>query len=102
MRRARLRAVAVACAGLTALVSSGTSSGSALPTIQEPGFVVTPYAQTGGTPSSLAFGPDTRTGEEGQRLYVVDNAAGTLLVIDDTGGAGSAPAVFADGFRGPL
>jgi glucose/arabinose dehydrogenase len=72
------------------------------PKALEPGFAVTPYASTGGTPSSLAFGPDTRTDAKGRRLYVTDNAGGTLLVIDDTGGVGSEPAVFADGFRSPL
>lgn len=68
----------------------------------EPGFYVHPFAITGGTPTSLDFGPDTRTGEDGERLYVVDNTAGTLLVIDDLGGVGSLPTVFAEGFRGPL
>ena len=71
-----------------------------LPT--EPGFVVTPYVSTGGTPSSLAFGRDTREGEDGQRLYVADNASGNILVIDDVGGVGSQPSVFAEGFDGPL
>jgi glucose/arabinose dehydrogenase len=69
--------------------------------LPEPGFEVTPFAATGGTPSSLAWGPDTREGD-GERLYVTDNAGGTLLVIDDVGGVGSQPAVFADGFRSPL
>lgn len=68
----------------------------------EPGFEIRPFAATGGTPASLAFGPDTRSGNEGERLYVVDNAGGTLLAIDDMGGVGSAPEVFADGFRSPL
>ena len=68
----------------------------------EPGFYVVPYAVTGGTPSSLAFGPDTRADAEGKRLYVTDNAGGTVVVIDDVAGVGSAPEVFADGFRGPL
>ena len=72
------------------------------PVPTEPGFVVTPYATTGGTPSSLAFGRDTREGEDGQRLYVADNATGNILVIDDLGGAGSQPTVFAEGFDGPL
>lgn len=75
---------------------------SSLPRALEPGFTVTPYAATGGTPSSLAFGPDTRDGMKGQRLYVLDNSGGTLLAIDDVNGVGSQPAVFADGFRSPL
>jgi glucose/arabinose dehydrogenase len=73
-----------------------------LPRPLEPGFVVTPYAVTGGTPSSLAFGRDTRDGNDGQRLYVTDNAGGTVVVIDDTSGVGSPPEVFAEGFNGPL
>ena len=79
-----------------------TPDSPTIPHALEPGFVVTPYAATGGTPSSLAFGPDTRTGAKGTRLYVTDNAGGTLLAIDDAGGAGSQPEVFADGFRSPL
>ncbi len=73
-----------------------------LPRPIEPGFVVTPYTATGGAPSSLAFGPDTREGNKGQRLYVTDVVGGTVLAIDDTGGAGSPPEVFAEGFDGPL
>ena len=72
------------------------------PVPTEPGFVVTPYATTGGTPSSLAFGRDTREGEDGQRLYVADNATGNILVVDDLGGTGAQPTVFAEGFDGPL
>lgn len=75
---------------------------SPAPRALEPGFYVVPYAATGGTPSSLAFGPDTRAGEKGQRLYVTDNAGGDVLVIDDLSGVGSTPQVFATGFRGPL
>jgi glucose/arabinose dehydrogenase len=90
---------------LTATALAGTAS-SSIPTRAprplEPGFYVLPYAATGGTPSSLSFGPDTREGEDGQRLYVTDNSGGTLLVIDDLSGVGSPPTVFADGFDGPL
>jgi large repetitive protein len=68
----------------------------------EPGFHVSPYAATGGTPSSLAFGPDTRADGDGERLYVTDATAGTVVVIDDLGGVGSDPQVFAEGFRSPL
>jgi glucose/arabinose dehydrogenase len=70
--------------------------------LPEPGFTVVTYSQTGGTPSSLAFGKDTREGMKGRRLYVADNAGGTVLVIDDMGGVGGSPQVFAEGFRGPL
>ena len=80
--------------------STASTTQQLVPT--EPGFVVSSFAATGGTPSSLAFGPDTREGEKGQRLYVTDNASGNVLVIDDLGGVGSPPAVFAEGFDGPL
>ena len=79
-----------------------SSSARAMPRPLEPGFYVVPYAATGGTPSSLAFGPDTREGQDGERLYVADNAGGDILVIDDNSGVGSSPEVFAQGFRGPL
>ena len=81
-----------------------SSTRGRLPRALEPGFIVTPYAATGGTPSSLAFGPDTRSGQtlNLQRLYVTDNAGGSVLVIDDEGDVGHPPVVFADGFRGPL
>ena len=80
---------------------AASSLAANLPDVQV-GFTVTSYASTGGTPSSLAFGKDTREGEKGRRLYVMDNSGGDLLVIDDVGGVGSAPQVFADGFRSPL
>ncbi|HVF52236.1 MAG TPA: hypothetical protein VNC78_01380 [Actinomycetota bacterium] len=72
-----------------------------MPRPLEPGFVVTPFAVTGGTPSSLAWGPATNdSGTE--RLYVVDNTGGDVLVFDDLGGVGSPPEVFATGFNNPL
>lgn len=100
-RRAYL---AMAAALLASVFGGAPAGGSAsdLPRPVEPGFYVLPYAATGGTPSSLAFGPDTRKGEKGERLYVTDNAGGDLLVIDDLGGVGSSPQVFASGFDGPL
>jgi glucose/arabinose dehydrogenase len=101
MTRARLAAVLLGA--LSLLVGSmPVSTNAAKPLLPEPGFTVVTYAQTGGTPSSLAFGKDTRKGADGQRLYVTDNAGGTVLAIDDVGGLGSQPAVFAEGFRGPL
>ncbi|MGH2756911.1 MAG: hypothetical protein ACRDI3_03895, partial [Actinomycetota bacterium] len=100
------RVAAPLVAGISLLATLASSApaapSAALPKSQEPGFYVHPYAVTGGTPSSLAFGPDTRKGEDGRRLYVTDNAGGTVLVIDDLGGVGSAPEVFAEGFNGPL
>lgn len=100
-RRFRLAPVAALLASMLGAVPAGGEPASA-PRMLEPGFYAVPYAITGGTPSSLAFGPDTRKGEKGQRLYVTDNAGGDLLVIDDLGGVGSPSAVFASGFRGPL
>ena len=105
MRRAGPHAgvlVAVTIAAAVSGIASGAPAQERSPHPLEPGFVVTTYASTGGTPSSLAFGPDTREGADGQRLYVTDNAAGTVVVIDDMSGVGSSPEVFADGFRGPL
>jgi len=89
-------------AGLLAGAMTGRSPASPSTVQPETGFTVTTYAMTGGTPSSLAFGPDTRDGNDGARLYVTDNAGGTLLAIDDMGGVGGQPQVFADGFNGPL
>lgn len=96
-----------ALAAFVAFLLSGVAHAGAatapvdLPRPLEPGFFVIPYAATGGTPSSLAFGPDTRD-PKGARLYVTDFAGGTVLVIDDLGGVGSDPQVFAEGFNGPL
>jgi glucose/arabinose dehydrogenase len=101
MTRARLPAVLVGALSLVAL-SLPASTNAARPRLPEPGFTVATYSQTGGTPSSLAFGKDTREGMKGRRLYVADNAGGTVLVIDDMGGVGGSPQVFAEGFRGPL
>jgi glucose/arabinose dehydrogenase len=66
----------------------------------EPGFVVTPYAATQGTPTSLAFGKDTRegAGPGATRLYVTEGTAGTVLAIDGEGQVST----FAEGFRSPL
>ncbi|HET7482934.1 MAG TPA: hypothetical protein VFK89_08745 [Actinomycetota bacterium] len=88
---------------LVATVAAASSSASARSVERraDPGFVASTFAQTGGTPSSLAWGKDTRGGK-GTRLYVADNSGNQVLVIDDLGGAGSTPTVFATGFRGPL
>lgn len=93
------RLAAVVLGALSMLVGSApVSTNAARSVAPEPGFTVVTYAQSGGTPTSLAFGKDTRDGAEGQRLYVTDNAGGTVLVIDDVAGAGGQPAVFAEGF----
>lgn len=101
--KARASHLVVAMALLGSLLGAPAGGAStSTPRALEPGFYVVPYAVSGGTPSSLDFGPDTRKGEKGERLYVTDNASGDLLVIDDTSGIGSTPAVFASGFDGPL
>ena len=101
----RRAVVAVALAGSLLPAAAGASMPSSSHSRAhplEPGFYVAPYAATGGTPSSLTFGPDTRDGEEGDRLYVTDFVAGTVIVIDDVAGVGSDPTIFAEGFDGPL
>ena len=101
MKRVGLALVALASLSAGLLVTP-IPTGATPPRIQEPGFTIVPYIVTGGTPSSLAFGKDTRSDADGERLYITDNAGGTVLVVDDLGGVGSEPVVFADGFRGPL
>ena len=103
MRRVRLGATAVLGAALLAgSPVMSTATPASLPVALEPGFTVVSYAATGGTPSSLAFGPDTRDGESGARLYVTDNSGGAVVAIDDVGGVGSPPTVFGEGFRSPV
>ena len=60
--------------------------------ILQPGFVLTPFAETQGTPTSLAFSPD------GQTLYVTDSTGGSVLAIDTTG----LVTTFATDLRSPL
>ena len=98
----RVRVLPVLVGLLCVVVASAPGSATTSSRLPEPGFTVVTYSTTGGTPSSLAFGPDTREGADGNRLYVTDNSGGTVLAIDDLGGVGSEPQVFAEGFRGPL
>jgi glucose/arabinose dehydrogenase len=49
----------------------------------------------------LSFGLDT-TDRQGRRLYVADYLGGQILAIDDVGGVGGQPQVFAEGFSSPL
>lgn len=87
MRRSpRLLAVVAAAMGTLAATASAAPHDPVL----QPGFTVTPFAATGGTPTSLEFG--------GEDLYVTDGTAGTVQVIDATGTV----ATFAEGFRTPL
>lgn len=102
MTRARLVSIVTGALIVVALAGQASSETRSLPRLPEPGFTVVSYSVTGGAPSSLAFGKDTRDGESGKRLYVTDNIGGTVLVIDDVGGVGGEPQVFAEGFRGPL
>ena len=101
-RRRPVWAVLVVCAVGIATAAPVLGDQRALPRPLEPGFYVIAYAVTGGTPSSLTFGSDTRDGASGDRLYVADNSGGNIVVIDDNAGVGSPPQVFAEGFRGPL
>ena len=101
MTRARIISLVVGLL-IVIVASAPASSRTDRFHLPEPGFTIVSYASTGGAPSSLAFGKDTREGESGKRLYVTDNIGGTVLVIDDLGGIGSEPQVFAEGFRGPL
>ena len=102
MTRARLLSLPVGLLIAVAASAPASSTATASLPLPEPGFTVVTYASTGGAPSSLTFGRDTRDGETGKRLYVTDNIGGTVLVIDDLGGIGSESQVFAEGFRGPL
>ena len=96
LARTALPLLVVLLAG-TAPASAQAAPGPAVPV----GFAVTPYAATGGLTTSLAFGPDTRDPDQ-TRLYVTVFSAGQVRAIDDLGGIGGPPAVFASGFRNPL
>lgn len=103
MSRVRLAPVLLLAIVLATTSAPASSTTRELPRLPEPGFTVLVYSQTGGAPTSLAFGKDTREGASGaRRLYVTDNVGGTVLAIDDVGGVGGEPIVFAEGFRGPL
>ena len=67
-----------------------------------PGFVASTYSRLPGLGTSLSWGPDTREGADGERLYVLDNSSGRVMVIDDVGGVGSEPDLYAGGFSNPL
>ena len=90
MRRSpRLLVTVAAAMGVLA------ASVSAAPPRQllQPGFAVTPFATTQGTPTSLAFALG-----DSPYLYVTDGTAGTVLAIDPNG----LVSTFAEGFRTPL
>jgi glucose/arabinose dehydrogenase len=89
MRRSP-RSLATLALAATCL-AAGTSAAAPVDA-PEPGFVVTTFAETQGTPTSLAFDPS------GTTLYVTDSTNGTVLAIDPTGIA----TTFAEGFRSPL
>lgn len=81
----RLRLVAAVAAATVILAA--TAGASPAP---EPGFVVTPFAATQGTPTSLAFGDGD--------LYVTDGTSGNVLLVSPEG----LVSTFAEGFRTPL
>ena len=90
-------------ASISATITCGLMLGTApaaTPDVPEPGFIVTPFTYTQGTPTSLAFGPDTREGadRDSNRLYVTEGTGGTVLAVDPTG----ISETFAEGFRTPL
>jgi glucose/arabinose dehydrogenase len=98
MKRPRLVPLLVlGLIGVMAPVSAGVAERD----VPEPGFVVTPFSLTGGAPSSVSVGRDTRGGNA-ERVYVSDYVSGQILAIDDLGGIGAPPAVFAEGFSSPL
>jgi glucose/arabinose dehydrogenase len=83
------------------VVSLGSSTRAENFSTVPPGFTVITYAAAGGNATSLAFGPDTRNLSQ-TRLYVARFSDGSIVAIDDQAGVGSAPMVFATGFRNPL
>lgn len=105
MARNRLASLAALC-GLLAAVTGISSTAAAsdrddpLPRVP-PGFAVSLYQHVGGAATSLAFGPDTRD-KTRTRLYVTDYLAGSVVAIDDVGGAAGTRSVFATGLRNPL
>ena len=82
-------------------VSTASSGRAQTPPTIPPGFQVTLYSSIGGNATSLAFGPDTRNLSR-TRLYVARFSDGTVVTVDDQGGVGSPPTIFASGFRRPL
>jgi glucose/arabinose dehydrogenase len=98
LRRPLAGSLAVALASSSLLGAAAAKPADR--TAPEPGFVVTPYAATQGTPTSLAFGKDTRDGADkgAARLYVTEGTGGTVLAIDGEGQVST----FAEGFRSPL
>jgi glucose/arabinose dehydrogenase len=92
------RLVPLLLAGLLATTVPATASGIEPP---GPGFIVTPFSVTGGAPTSVSVGPDTRD-KSSERVYVTDYVAGEVLAIDDLGGVGAPPETFATGFSSPL
>ncbi len=90
--------------GLLALtIAYGPAGADPLPQIARglvppAGFAVTPWAAVP-APTSLAFGPGPGAGPD--RLYV-SSADGNIYVVDDLGGLGSVPTIFATGLSQPL
>jgi glucose/arabinose dehydrogenase len=104
LTRASIVGALMLCVAVTAAAPTTSATGSEPidgVRMLQPGFVVTPLAETGGTPSSLAFGPDTVEGapKGAKHLYVTDNAGGTVLSLDPATGAST---VFWEGLNGPL
>ena len=90
MRRSP-RVLATVAAALGVLAASANASPSDV--APEPGFVVTAFAHTQGTATSLAFGSG-----DAPILYVTDSTTGNVLALDANG----LSTTFAEGFRTPL
>ncbi|MBI4258963.1 MAG: hypothetical protein HY658_00195 [Actinobacteria bacterium] len=109
MRRIIVAAAIVALALADVLAPAGRAAPDRAPAATETtatvpsGFAVTTFAPTGGPPTSLAWGPDTRDPNR-TRLYVAvltGPGGGRVLAIDDAGGVGIV-STFATGFSSPL
>ncbi|MDQ3953783.1 MAG: PQQ-dependent sugar dehydrogenase [Actinomycetota bacterium] len=97
MRRSpRLLATVAAATGILAATASAAPERA----IPEPGFAVTPFVETGGTPTSLAFGPSTLDDADPKvpYLYFTDGTAGGIGVVDPLG----VVSTFATDLRTPL
>ena len=97
MRRSpRLLATVAAAMGILA----ATASAAPVRVAPEPGFVVTPFVETAGTPTSVAFGPSTLDDADPEvpYLYFTDGTAGGIGVVDPLG----VVSTFAMDLRSPL
>ncbi|MGH2757103.1 MAG: PQQ-dependent sugar dehydrogenase [Actinomycetota bacterium] len=98
-----IRRVLLAGVLLIATVAVAAPTQAAPSSISVPvGFAVSPFSAVPGLATSLDFGPDTRAGAVGSRLYATSFGSGQVVVIDDLGGLGTPARTFASGFGSPL